>query len=1094
MGRVAAVAPGGTGGRTVSTTRRERTGAVYADAGGFVLRSPLLPFETLVAVGSGTARVAWESGADLEASLAADATDLATRLRDLLAADPVVREAIFVASPSLDERIERWLADDGRTDEDEAGLVRSVLSYLSRMSARATPFGLFAGCSYGVIGPGSALTLGARETGARQTRIDFSFLTKLAADIAANPPAVAQFTLYPNTSLYRAGGRLRMVEARIGERVRYHRATFDEDEALLATIERASGGARLDDLAAPLTDEDVTLDDAREYVAELVAAQILQPALGPVIAGERPVADMVARLAGHPAGVTAAEVLADADDKLVALDRDGLGSPPARYREIADALRKADASLRVDRLFQVDLAKPAPDLAMGRAVVAEVYRAVDLLTLLARDPHGEDDMSRFRDAFRDRYEGREVPVLEAIDEEVGVGYGPPPSITAEGAPLLAGLVPAGPAGGVGGPRFTKVDDYLLSLLTDALETGATEIEVHEPDLAQFERTSRTRLPLPDAFAANITVVSPSAEVAAQGTFRVLFGGASGPSGAQMLGRFCHLDAQITDLVAANLVAEERARPDVVYAEVVHLPEGRVGNILARPVLRQYEIPFLACSGVKADNQLPPDDLLVSVIGDRVVLRSRRLDREVRPRITNAHNHQTGALPFYRFLGALQSSGTLGHIQWSWGALRSAKYLPRVVSGRLVLSRASWHVSRAELKYVLSAKTAADRFRAVQEIREVRRLPRWVVVAAGDNELPIDLDTVGGAEMLAHEAKRVAVLALVELFPGPDDLCVTSPDGRFCHEAVIPFARREPVAAQPIRPPVGGGVRSIFPPGSEWLTVKLYGGKAAADAVLRDVVAPVVAATTPDRWFFLRYIDPEPHLRLRFAGERGHLLDTVLPRLTDLVDPWLGDGRVWRMQLDTYRREVDRYGGPEGVLFAEEVFCADSEAALAMLFATDGEQTLDLRWRLALVGIDRLLADLGLDLPVRQAMVRHLRDGAPTAHGAGEEYARRWAGKLLRRERVTLEGLLAGETPSAPLTAGLAALDQRSARQAPSLAGLRDLSVAGRLSRPVSDIAVSFVHMHANRMLRAVQPQQEVVIYDLLDRLYHARLGRERGAR
>ena len=63
-----------------------------------------------------------------------------------------------------------------------------------------------------------------------------------------------------------------------------------------------------------------------------------------------------------------------------------------------------------------------------------------------------------------------------------------------------------------------------------------------------------------------------------------------------------------------------------------------------------------------------------------MLRSRRLGREVRPRITNAHNHQTGALPFYRFLGALQSHGANSSAHWTWGPLASAPYLPRVVCG------------------------------------------------------------------------------------------------------------------------------------------------------------------------------------------------------------------------------------------------------------------------------------------------------------------------------------------------------------------------------------------------------------------------------
>src|SRR5204862_3362406 len=129
--------------------------------------------------------------------------------------------------------------------------------------------------------------------------------------------------------------------------------------------------------------------------------------------------------------------------------------------------------------------------------------------------------------------------------------------------------------------------------------------------------------------------------------------ASGPSGARLLGRFCHADDELRRLVRAHLAAEEAVRPDRVFAEVVHLPEGRGGNILSRPVLRGYEIPYLGRSGTPPSRQLPLSDLLVSVKDERIVLSSRRLGREVIPRLTTAHNHAGHGLGVIRFLCALQ---------------------------------------------------------------------------------------------------------------------------------------------------------------------------------------------------------------------------------------------------------------------------------------------------------------------------------------------------------------------------------------------------------------------------------------------------------
>ena len=152
----------------------------------------------------------------------------------------------------------------------------------------------------------------------------------------------------------------------------------------------------------------------------------------------------------------------------------------------------------------------------------------------------------------------------------------------------------------------------------------------------------------------------------------------------------------SQLVRAHLAAEEAVHPERVYAEVVHLPEGRVGNILCRPVLRGYEIPYLGRSGAPADRQLPLSDLLVSVQGERIVLRSRRLGCEIIPRLTTAHNHIGRGLGVYRFLCALQYQQVNPGIMWDWGPLGQAPFLPRVVSGRVILSRARWNLGDSEL--------------------------------------------------------------------------------------------------------------------------------------------------------------------------------------------------------------------------------------------------------------------------------------------------------------------------------------------------------------------------------------------------------------
>src|SRR5262249_30605268 len=157
--------------------------------------------------------------------------------------------------------------------------------------------------------------------------------------------------------------------------------------------------------------------------------------------------------------------------------------------------------------------------------------------------------------------------------------------------------------------------------------------------------------------------------------------------------FCHADPELLANVSAHLREEEALDPQAIFAEVVHLPEGRLGNILRRPVLRRCEISYLGRSGAPADQQLPVADLTLRLAGDRFVLRSRRLGRRIVPRLTSAHNFAWRSLNLYRFLCLLQSQGRLPGSTWDWGALAALPFLPRVTHGRLVFARATWHVTR-----------------------------------------------------------------------------------------------------------------------------------------------------------------------------------------------------------------------------------------------------------------------------------------------------------------------------------------------------------------------------------------------------------------
>ena len=1085
--------------RTAETDAK-KTRLDYAASGFFVMRTPLLPFGEFLSWGNDLESASMDHDTEkLTQSLNRDRAVLRDRLRTLVT-QPEIADAIFVASPDLYDYLEQWLADpeSKRGQRVEGALVR----YFSRMCSRATPFGLFASTSLGRIGEQTHLAVADKTSCERHTRLDMDYLFALADELGKDGELRQTLHYRPNSSLYTAAGKIRYVESRVDGRARtYHLVSVENSEYIEATLGRAATGQTIAELAAALVDDEITSDEAEQFISQLIDNQILVSELSVPVTGTEAIHPLIEQLRRSSANPEFVRALEQTRDELAAIDAEGLGAKPERYRAIAKQLESLPAKAELPRLFQVDMVRPAGEASLSQTVIDELQAGVEVLRSIFARPF-ESELRRFCQEFTNRYETREVALVEALDDDFGIGY--PAGRAAGNAPLLQGL--ALPATSEVQSTWRARDAYLLQKLSDALMCGAMEIELEETDLKAL--STKESLPLPDAFGVICRVAAESEEAVEQGEFQVLIESSGGPSGATWLGRFCHADAELHQEIINHLQAEESLKPEAIFAEIVHLPEGRIGNILARPVLRAYEIPYLGNSGAARERQLPVTDLMISVQGDRVVLRSARLGKEIIPRLTSAHNWPRESSTVFRFLCDLQAQGTMPGVMWNWGALESAPFLPKVVAGRAVLSRAQWVVSKKELQRICDSKDA-ERFNTIQQWRAERRLPRLVVLADGDNTLPIDLENVLSLDSFAHIVKDRDEVKLQELWPLPQQLLAcaaessaTKPE-RYAHELIVPFIRRNdhqilqlvtPQARQHSHQLVAP-VQRNFAPGSEWLYAKIYCGAATADQVIREVINPlateVLARGTADQWFFIRYADPAWHLRVRFHGQPERLREEVGPALQALLSPMIKDGRVWRLQFDTYDREIERYGGAAGIELSEQFFFADSEAAAEIVERIDtSDAGLDERWRLTLCGMDRLLNDLGFDLTAKLGILKSARAGFLAEFNANDALHDQ-LGERYRRERKNLETLLdPTRSKESVLAPGLEVFDRRSMKLKAVAAQLRQAEQEGLFSLPLAVLAESYLHMTANRLLRSAQRAQEMVIYDLLTRLYSAQSARQ----
>lgn len=871
-----------------------------------------------------------------------------------LFADEDVMEAIRIASsPVADELL--------KGSPFSTKLSETALKYILRMGTRCTPFGLFAGGAVGYVASRTQFDFKRRQL-VPQHRLDMQVLMKLAHELAEKPLMRRQLRFITNETVHRTGNRVRYIERQwSNDHWQYFTSEVPADPAILTVLDLARSGALLSDLVRAVAGE-ATEDEARHFMDRLIEDGLLYSELLPSPTGPDPLTSLIEKVASCSDPLPA---LTD----LVAIQRvlaHAVGQPqPAR---LVKAILEEGFGLAVENgsLLQTDTRIDKATNQISGPVLRELQNRLAPLCVLNQFNHTADDLTAFKRRFYARYEEEEVPLLVALDEDIGIGYGHNFRALTSAQDLISELLDHDSTNPVSTIKEDGLHQLRLKLYAAWSLQPDQPIMIMDQDLAQLGPMTTT---LPDSFYAFGYFLSASATDLDAGKYRFYLKALSGPSAFSLMGRFCASDPALHKLVLAELTCQQAEQPDRVLAEIVHLTQARAGNVVQRPHLRSYEIPLLSTSTLPIDQQLSLDDLVVSVPqGSHIVLRSKRLGKEVIPQLTTAHNYQQG-LSIYRFLGDLQQQPTAFSANWSWGALASCQRLPRVQYKNIILQEATWLFKLADL--IATATTDHN----VLRLREKYQLPRLIALQQGDQELFLDLDSSICRQLFVSTLRRVKTLQIIEWLRAPSDCPVDGPDGKLTHEVIIPFVSqtRALAYAASLKPSIAtAGLiqQRSFLPGSEWLYLKVYCGITTAAIVLAHVTSlarRLLDSGQVSHWFFIRYADPDPHLRFRFKLTAPSQYAFVLKTCQEALSDYIISGEVHRVLTDTYRRELERYG-ERSIELTERIFWRDSEL-VSDLLKLDLSDTL--LFQTAMLVIDGYQASFELTQQEKQLHCEHM---------------------------------------------------------------------------------------------------------------------------
>lgn len=285
------------------------------------------------------------------------------------------------------------------------------------------------------------------------------------------------------------------------------------------------------------------------------------------------------------------------------------------------------------------------------------------------------------------------------------------------------------------------------------------------------------------------------------------------------------------------------------------------------------------------------------------------------------------------------------------------------------------------------------------------------------------------------------------------------------------------------------MRRYFPPGSEWLYYKIYCGYETADELLADVIGKLskqlINKKLIDSWFFIRYADPNPHIRLRFHFDDISNIGNVIVFVENTLRPFLETGQVNRIMTDTYKREIERYGETT-IELCEKLFFHNSEMIADMLSLIENlPEKETYRWLFALKSIDAMLSDFDYSLDKRHDLLKRIADAFGQEFRINESTIQQFSNKYRATKNMIFKFMHDEDEQAKELYE----LINSNSENTKSI--VQQLLDSCPEHNRLEDIIRSLIHMTMNRIFVAQQRKHEVVLYGFLERYYRSEVAKKK---
>ena len=500
-------------------------------------------------------------------------------------------------------------------------------------------------------------------------------------------------------------------------------------------------------------------------------------------------------------------------------------------------------------------------------------------------------LKNFVNRFTKKFEQKEVSLVIALDPEMGVGYDDlehgqdNDDFVSHFKSLKSESI-----------KINNFDFLKEKIKNDFLfEKFDTENIIFLDKLPHFSDGNKKSLP--NSINLMISVADD----------RVCIEQLGGATANSLNGRFTIANDEVFQFTKELAEIEKNANPEVLFFDVGYMVESNVDNINRRKLIYDYQLSILNFD--TSENPFVLNDIMVSVQRGEVVLRSKKYNKRLIPKIASAYNYARSDLSAFRLFCDLQHQGLQSNLLLKLDYLfPGLKSYPRLQYKNLVLSLAKWRITHKDFFDLLSKSYDVGLCR---EYLKKLGVSQYFKTGNSDQTLTFDTDNDLDMNCFMQYMQKQKSCYLEEVLL-PDNALVIDEVGRpYNAQFILALTHGNEIykGIQDAKEVNLKSTKRIFPPGAEWIYFEIFCHQQRSDILLITSLLNYLQAHSSEikLWFFIRYNENGDHIRLRVLLNDERDGQKLIKSLSDHLTDELATGLVSDLMVKTYRREIERYG-------------------------------------------------------------------------------------------------------------------------------------------------------------------------------------------